>query len=170
VEVSDELFDRVEQLYAPPDDDVFQLVPPVFEEHVTQVYIDVGKPSVTDETFWDVYSRMQRRFQEYADEDAQDAFDVAFQMQHSQAFEREMELVPDQEPYNAGDNHDYADFTDNSSADDDWDGENEADTVEAADFTDEENEGDGEGVLGVKDMGSGDIEMADFSDFSSSST
>jgi hypothetical protein len=79
VEVSDELFDQVERLYAPPDDDVFQLVPPIFEEHVVQVYNDVGKPPVTDETFWDVYSRMQRRFQEYADEDAQDAFDVAFQ-------------------------------------------------------------------------------------------
>ncbi|KAF9553186.1 hypothetical protein CPC08DRAFT_645938 [Agrocybe pediades] len=47
--------DYVEQLYAPRDDPVFQLVPPTFHEHISRVYAELGCPPVTFETAWDVY-------------------------------------------------------------------------------------------------------------------
>lgn len=44
-----------EEKWSPPDDPVFQLVPPDFESHVTRCFEDLGKPDVTFDTFWDVY-------------------------------------------------------------------------------------------------------------------
>ncbi|KAK6991985.1 hypothetical protein R3P38DRAFT_3409105 [Favolaschia claudopus] len=53
--VSPELFDEMEQQWAPPDDPVFALTPPVFTQKVEAVYEALGRPEVTHRTFWTVY-------------------------------------------------------------------------------------------------------------------
>jgi len=45
----------MEALYAPPNHPVFELVPPVFHEHVSRLYIMIGQPQVNITTFWDIY-------------------------------------------------------------------------------------------------------------------
>lgn len=53
--VPPELLDAAEAKWAPPDDPVFQLVPPDFESQVVRCFEDMGKPDVTFDTFWYVY-------------------------------------------------------------------------------------------------------------------
>jgi hypothetical protein len=53
-----DMLDEAEAKWAPPEDPVFQLVPPTFENYVTQCFEDLGKPEVTFETFWDVYCEL----------------------------------------------------------------------------------------------------------------
>jgi len=45
----------VRQLYAPPDDPVFELVPPVFAGHADALYEAMGCPEVTSKNVWDIY-------------------------------------------------------------------------------------------------------------------
>ena len=49
----------MEAKYAPPNDPVFQLVPPDFEAYVTSCFKALGEPEVNFETFWDVYCRLR---------------------------------------------------------------------------------------------------------------
>jgi hypothetical protein len=42
--------------YCPPDDPVFQLVPPEVGIVITTCYANLGEPIITRETVWDVYS------------------------------------------------------------------------------------------------------------------
>ncbi|KAF8957939.1 hypothetical protein BDZ97DRAFT_1669109, partial [Flammula alnicola] len=55
VKVEEEAIDYVEQLYAPPDDPVFELVPPTFAYYTQIMYDDMGTPAVTGESVWDIY-------------------------------------------------------------------------------------------------------------------
>jgi hypothetical protein len=48
----------MEQLFAPPDHPVFQLVPPAFEEVAQAAYMQMGQPPVSDKTFWGVYMQL----------------------------------------------------------------------------------------------------------------
>jgi hypothetical protein len=59
VVVPSDVLDEAEAKWAPPDDPVFQLVPPDFEVYVTQCFEDLGKPQVTFGTFWDVYCQLR---------------------------------------------------------------------------------------------------------------
>jgi hypothetical protein len=163
IEVPEALFDTMEEIYAPPNDEVFELVPPVCAHHITVVYKDIGSPDVNNDTFWGVYSSMHGRFQELADEAMQEAFRDAFEAQYTNSFEAKIDILPDQQPYyninNDGTDHEYADFTDNEdddSEEDDWDGEDEQIQHDFADFTDDELNGN-------------NVESADFSDFSDQS-
>ncbi|KZP15177.1 hypothetical protein FIBSPDRAFT_912633 [Athelia psychrophila] len=58
VVVPKELFDEVEQLYAPPDHLVFQLVPPEFHARASELYAMIGQPVVGRESFWDIYRHL----------------------------------------------------------------------------------------------------------------
>lgn len=58
----------MEALYAPPDHAVFELVPPTFHEHISQVYVVIGEPEVNADTFWDIYLRLLRELREGHDE------------------------------------------------------------------------------------------------------
>ncbi|KAJ7075212.1 hypothetical protein B0H15DRAFT_792147, partial [Mycena belliarum] len=49
------LFDEMEQKWAPPDDPVFLLTPPVFAAKIQQLYRNLGQPTVTSYNFWDIY-------------------------------------------------------------------------------------------------------------------
>ncbi|KAF8151403.1 hypothetical protein B0H34DRAFT_755565 [Crassisporium funariophilum] len=62
VVISPELFDEVEKEWAPPDDPVFQLVPPTFGEQASALYASIGSPSVSSLTFWAVYSDLLDAF------------------------------------------------------------------------------------------------------------
>ena len=53
------MLDTAEKKWAPPDDPVFQLVPPSFEPYVNQCFEELGKPEVDIESFWDVYRRLR---------------------------------------------------------------------------------------------------------------
>ncbi|KAJ7840173.1 hypothetical protein B0H14DRAFT_2587571 [Mycena olivaceomarginata] len=54
---------EVRNLYAPPDHDVFELVPRDFAIIVGQIYQQLGQPSVTRTNGWDVYMDILTRFQ-----------------------------------------------------------------------------------------------------------
>ncbi|KAF8164948.1 hypothetical protein B0H34DRAFT_779969 [Crassisporium funariophilum] len=62
VVISPELFDEVEKEWAPPDDPVFQLVPPNFGEQALALYASIGSPLVSSLTFWAVYSDLLDAF------------------------------------------------------------------------------------------------------------
>jgi hypothetical protein len=63
IPVTDELLDRVEQEYAPPDHAVFQLVPLEFDQRANVYYAEIHRPVVNSTTFWDVYLQLLERFQ-----------------------------------------------------------------------------------------------------------
>jgi hypothetical protein len=62
--VPSELFDEVEAKYAPPDHPVFELVPPPFHDRAVGLYAKMGQPSVSSDTFWDIYCELLQRFRE----------------------------------------------------------------------------------------------------------
>lgn len=43
------------QLYAPSDDPVFELVPPIFAAHADTLYENMGRPEVTSKNVWEIY-------------------------------------------------------------------------------------------------------------------
>jgi hypothetical protein len=68
IPVPPDLFDEIEDLYAPPGHPVFELVPPAFHEHVANLYALIGQPEVTIETFWNIYRALLGRLHEGHDE------------------------------------------------------------------------------------------------------
>ena len=58
----------MEALYAPPNHPVFELVPPAFHEHISNLYAAIGQPEVTVETFWDIFRDLLGRLREGPDE------------------------------------------------------------------------------------------------------
>lgn len=58
------ILSEVEQLFAPPDDPVFQLVPPEFDVHAKDVYQRIGAPAqIRIDNFWAVFERMHEVFE-----------------------------------------------------------------------------------------------------------
>src|ERR1700742_4758407 len=66
--ISPELIDKLEQEYAPPDHDVFQLPPPVFNDAAQTVYAQMNYPEVNHKSFWIVYWDMLQGLEELAAE------------------------------------------------------------------------------------------------------
>ncbi|KDR65144.1 hypothetical protein GALMADRAFT_1330174 [Galerina marginata CBS 339.88] len=62
IDVSPELFDTMEERWAPRNLPVFQLVPPPFEEQANALYTGLGRPAVSSSTFWDVYKQLLSAF------------------------------------------------------------------------------------------------------------
>jgi hypothetical protein len=56
------LIDEVEQLYAPPDHPVFQLVPQIFEQRIIHHYNSINRPVVNIDSFWDIYRQLLAAF------------------------------------------------------------------------------------------------------------
>ncbi|KAK7036943.1 hypothetical protein R3P38DRAFT_3311626 [Favolaschia claudopus] len=69
IEVTPEKFDEMEAKWAPPDDPVFQLVPPLFKSQVERLQLQLGTPEVTGDNLWDVYSQLLTAFESMALED-----------------------------------------------------------------------------------------------------
>ncbi|KAJ7265657.1 hypothetical protein C8J57DRAFT_1620708 [Mycena rebaudengoi] len=60
--VSPELFDDMEQKWAPPSDPVFELVPSQFGQEAAAHYDTFGSPPVNSDSFWTVYSQLLHAF------------------------------------------------------------------------------------------------------------
>ncbi|KAI9070331.1 hypothetical protein FKP32DRAFT_1663038 [Trametes sanguinea] len=58
VGVPEDLFNRMTERWAPPDHAVFQLVPPVFNQLISETYARIGSPVVTSDTVWQVYQQL----------------------------------------------------------------------------------------------------------------
>ena len=54
----------MEQLYAPPDDPVFELVPANFAHYIQILYENMGSPTVTGENIWDIYRDLVQGLEE----------------------------------------------------------------------------------------------------------
>jgi hypothetical protein len=68
VDNDDSLFKEVEATWAPPDHPVFQLTSPTFEQLVSDIYQSKGSPTVTAESFWQIYLDMKTGFDDLADD------------------------------------------------------------------------------------------------------
>ncbi|EJU02328.1 hypothetical protein DACRYDRAFT_107254 [Dacryopinax primogenitus] len=55
VSVSEDELQEVEQLYAPPEHEVFKLVPTFFKWAIESCYFDMGSPTIMLQTFWTIY-------------------------------------------------------------------------------------------------------------------
>ncbi|CAK5274358.1 unnamed protein product [Mycena citricolor] len=53
---------KVRDMYAPPDHEIFQLVPLDFEVLISQIYRDIGEPPVNRKSCWEVYRRLLSEF------------------------------------------------------------------------------------------------------------
>ncbi|KAJ7721440.1 hypothetical protein DFH07DRAFT_681133, partial [Mycena maculata] len=62
IKVEQEAIDMVRALYAPPDHEVFQLVPPDFHAIIAQMYAEIGQPAVTRESCWNIYLQLLGKF------------------------------------------------------------------------------------------------------------
>ncbi|KAJ7480783.1 hypothetical protein FB451DRAFT_1030888, partial [Mycena latifolia] len=49
--------------YAPPDHEVFELVPPDFAQLATAFYLELGQPAVTRTNVWNIYMVLLTRFE-----------------------------------------------------------------------------------------------------------
>jgi hypothetical protein len=56
--VPSQMFDDLQQEWAPLDDPVFQLVPPSFHTQVNAHYTSLGCPVISKGTFWSVYTSL----------------------------------------------------------------------------------------------------------------
>ncbi|KAH9487316.1 hypothetical protein JR316_0001389 [Psilocybe cubensis] len=164
IQVSQEAIDEVRQIFAPPEDPVFQLVPPEFKHYADILYQSMESPVLTSENIWEVYSELLYRF-----ENLDNAVDF---IEECQVYIEAMELQDNEDNENSfkPQGRDLFGGIDNSKSDgtyymggvnnghgldnehyrildamDENDGELEIDEVQ---FTDDENEEDeGEDVL-----------------------
>lgn len=57
-----EHIEQVRQRFAPPDDPVFELVPPMFDHHANILFESMGRPVINENNVWDVYNDLLHRF------------------------------------------------------------------------------------------------------------
>ncbi|KZV61242.1 hypothetical protein PENSPDRAFT_566818, partial [Peniophora sp. CONT] len=65
VNVPPALFDDVENELCPPDNVIFQLVPPAFEIHITRIFheeLGLVREDVNEDSLWDIYRKVLDRF------------------------------------------------------------------------------------------------------------
>lgn len=58
------LIDAAEAEFAPRDDPVFQLVPPLFDTLAHSLYTAIGSPAVSFQSLWDVYRALLLKFRQ----------------------------------------------------------------------------------------------------------
>ena len=67
VKVEPEAIHYIEQLYTPPDNPIFELVPATFAHYTQMMYDNMGSPAITGETVWDVYRELVQCLEELQD-------------------------------------------------------------------------------------------------------
>ena len=131
--ISTDIFDDMQQEWAPPDDPVFQLTPTSFHNQANHHYTSLARPAISRGTFWDIYKSLLACFR-------QDPVDATLEAEFNLAnlgADQGMELLPGLQPLRIGDeivgdgvvllqNYDEADFT------------SDEEDAYAADFTDNE--------------------------------
>ncbi|KAJ6558992.1 hypothetical protein B0H10DRAFT_1846232, partial [Mycena sp. CBHHK59/15] len=55
---------HVRNLYAPPEHEVFQLVPPDFASVAAEFYSQLGQPAITRTDVWDIYMALLTKFED----------------------------------------------------------------------------------------------------------
>lgn len=90
----------MEALYAPPDHPVFELVPPAFHEHVSNLYAAIGRPEVTIETFWDIFCNLLECLHEVPKEQLT-KITACYNATHEQDSD-DMALLPDMDAFHPG--------------------------------------------------------------------
>ena len=93
----------METRYAPPEHPVFQLTPPLFDDMAQKLYANLGRPAVSSETFWDVYTALLNSVR--AVDDASDFNDAPQSSEHVEADEiiDELPLLPNLRELRYGD-------------------------------------------------------------------
>ena len=76
-------------MYAPPDHPVFELVPPLFHERVSQLYTAIGQPEVTITSFWDIYRNLLEQLHDRRDEQLSTVLDS-----YKEPLSRDLEDMP----------------------------------------------------------------------------
>src|ERR1700678_2534355 len=137
--ISTDMFDGMQQEWAPVDDPVFQLTPTSFHNQAADHYTSLRCPAISRGTFWDVYKLLLACFrQEPVDVTIKEEFNLA-----NLGANQDMDLLPGLREMRIGDevvgdgvvlqeDHYEADFTSDSE-------DEELDCAYAADFTDNED-------------------------------
>ncbi|KAJ7139358.1 hypothetical protein C8R44DRAFT_605301, partial [Mycena epipterygia] len=96
--VPPELFNEMEQQWAPSEDPVFQLAPPVFTTKILELYESLGSPAVSSNNFWEVYTALLNGIVliDHDDELTANIQDM------DAAFDSPIELIPSQKPLRQG--------------------------------------------------------------------
>ncbi|KAJ6553413.1 hypothetical protein B0H19DRAFT_1211058 [Mycena capillaripes] len=94
--VPPDLFDEMEAQWAPPNDPVFELTPPIFTAKIRELYTSFGSPAVTSRNFWEIYCYLLN-----AIIPIQDEFSEAIQ-NHNNGFDCTIELILGQIPLREG--------------------------------------------------------------------
>jgi len=59
ITVPDDVLEDAEAEYAPPSDPVFEIVPPAFQVHISSAYTTIGSPTITFDSFWNIYRQLR---------------------------------------------------------------------------------------------------------------
>jgi hypothetical protein len=89
----------MEALYAPPGDPVFELVPPAFHEHVSELYTMIGQPQVNITSFWDIYLELLKLLRDRHDDQLARILDSHTAETHES---EDMPLLPGMEAFRLG--------------------------------------------------------------------
>jgi hypothetical protein len=137
--ISTDMFDEMQQEWAPLDDPVFQLTPTSFHNQANDHYTSLGRPTISSGTFWDVYKSLLARFRQcHADVTIEEQFNLA-----NFGANQNMDLLPGLREMRIGGEvvgdgvaipEDYFEAADFTSSEDE-----EVEGTYAADFTDNED-------------------------------
>ena len=67
IQVEQAAIDHVREAFAPPNDPVFELVPPEFGRYARILFQSMGSPVVDSENVWGVYRELLHRFEHLDD-------------------------------------------------------------------------------------------------------
>ena len=94
----------MEEIYAPSDHPVFQLVPPLFEEHAQELYSKIRRPTVTSDTFWNVYLQLLHEFRSLGNNPVVTQVLAEYQEMTQVVEEEDVQLLPGLRHLRNGDN------------------------------------------------------------------
>lgn len=101
------MLDELEQIYAPPDHPVFQLVPTTFRKIATKLYGEIGSPIVDFKSFWPVYEQLLQKFIENGctrDEELQNELNSVIEDSRRISDDDKLPLIPGLKELRNGDN------------------------------------------------------------------
>ena len=61
--VEQAVIDHVQNTFAPPNDLVFELVPPKYGQYATILYQSMGSPTINSENVWNIYWELLHQFE-----------------------------------------------------------------------------------------------------------
>ncbi|KAJ6458318.1 hypothetical protein C8R47DRAFT_995285 [Mycena vitilis] len=107
IKVNSNAIHDVRGIFAPPGNEVFELVPPDFQAIIGKIYMEIGQPPVTRATCWGVYRQLLGVFRGLdtahkipRDIDADWGYALAMA---GDAHAKDIELTPDLQPLRNGD-------------------------------------------------------------------